>query len=255
MIVNDLIQGVVDKLRGRDDLTSRIPDAIKKSVLDITQSTEFEELKVIGPFSNFIQNQSVYPLRGGDSSGVQGNPFIYDADVRLTFIKNWFIYTDTSGIITPGQSTGYNIKERDQRVVEPMSKILGTPSVCCIVGDKATNGVIMVGNMPNNPFATQMTYQRQHPFPSMSAPLSSLLQQHIYMPHEWQDIIEYAAAEKLCDVIGMTDVGTLYHQKLYGYKDKYGSDNPGLIQERRNLQNNMLQYNERALKPVVRRYT
>jgi hypothetical protein len=255
MIVNDLIQGIIDKLRGRDDLTSKIPLVIKKVVLDLTQSIEFEELKIIGPLSNFVQNQSVYPLRGYDPLGIQGNPFIYKADVRITFIKNWFIYTDSSGVISPGQSTGFNIKERDQRVVEPMSKILGIPSACCIIGDKATNGVIMVGNMPNSPYATQMTYQREHPFPPDTAPMGALLQQHIYMPHEWQDIIEYASAEKLCDVIGNSDIAMKYHQQLYGYKDKYGSTMPGMIQERRTMQDNMTTYNERAVKVVCKRYT
>lgn len=251
MIVNDLIQGIIDKLRGRDDLTPRIPDVIKKVVLDLTQSIEFEELKITGPLVNFVQNQAEYPLYGGPS----GNPFINSADVRLTFIDSWFIYVNQSGSITPGQSTGFEIKQRSLRTVEPMSKILGIPSICCVYGDKATNGVVIVGNMPNYPYATQMRYQRQHPFPPESAAFNTQIQQRIYMPHEWQDIIEYAAAEKLCDNVGLNDIGTLYHQKLYGYKDKRGNEMPGLIQVRRTVQDQMTDFNERQVKVVVRRYT
>lgn len=262
MIINDLIPGVINKLRGRDDVTSLIPDAAKKAILDLTQNYEFEELKITGPLSNFVVGVQEYPLRGYDVLGIQGNPFIYQDNISITFITSWFVYYDTSGIITPGVSMGMEMKGRSIRVVEPMSKIPGIPSIYCIHGDKSTSGVIIVGFMPNNPYACQMRYQRQHPFPlesftsSNSSSASALLgQQRIYMPIDWQDIIEYATAEKLCDVIGINAVGVQYHQKLFGYKDKYGNETPGLIQVRMSTQQRMESYNERRLVPIIRRYT
>lgn len=261
MIINDLFQGVINKLRGRDDITSQIPDAAKKAILDLTQNYEFEELKITGPITNFVKNQQEYSLRGFDSTGIQGNPFIASSDVALTFITSWFVYYDPTGVVTPGTSMGMEMNARSIRVVEPMSKIQGIPSIYCIHGDKATSGVIIVGFMPDNPYACQMRYQRQHPFPELPSNINSsqaftlLSQQRVYMPTDWQDILEYAIAEKLCDNIGMTQVGLLYHQKLFGYKDKYGKEVPGLIQARMSQQERMESYNSRRLVPIVRRYT
>lgn len=235
MIINDLIQGVSKKLRDRDDLNDDIPVYIKKAILDITQNYEFEELRTIGPLTNFIINQAVYPKEGSSC------PFIIEADRKITFIVSWFCYfTD---VITAGQSTGFEIKQRNIRVVEPRSKILGLPTICTIMGSN-----IIVGFMPDKAYATQLTYQKQHPF----NPANTLAGSQIYMPDDWQDIIEYAAAEKACDDVGMTDVGVLYHQKIFGNQKK---QMPGLIMERLSQQDRNVTYNERQLRPVVRRYT
>lgn len=259
MVINDLIPGVIAKLRGRDDQTPRIPIVAKQAILDLTENYEFEELKVIGPLSNFIQGQERYPLRGYDPNGVQGNPFIQDSDASLTFIRSWFIYFDTTGVIVPGQSTGVIMKGRRQRVVEPMSKILGIPSRYCIVGKKSS-GIILVGNMPNYPYACQMTYQRQHPFPgtakivSAGVVQSGLTQQQIFMPDDWQDIVEYATAEKICYEIGMGSVGQQYHQLLFGYVNPKGDDVPGIIMQRMSQAQRMTSENERSVKIVMRAY-
>ena len=121
--------------------------------------------------------------------------------------------------------------------------------------------------MPNNPYATQMRYQREHPFPAEfnttninTATLSNIVfnilsATKIYMPLDWKGIIEYATAEKLCDIVGMTDLGMKYHQKLYGYKDKYGSEVPGIIMARMSQQQRQEISNERRLIPICRRYT
>lgn len=264
MIIQDLYQGVVNKLRGRDDIIPSIPFAAKAAILDLTENYEFEELKITGAITNFVSAPNAiaeYPLNGYDPLGISGNPFIENTDVALTFITSWFVYYDQSGVVTPGVSMGMEMKARSLRVVEPMSKIQGIPSVYCIHGTPRNNGVIIVGNMPNNPYACQMRYQRQHPFPdanlsSQNSNYNNLLaQQVIFMPIDWQDILEYATAEKLCDQLGMTDLGMKYHQKLFGYKDKYGNEIPGLIMARKSQQERMMSYNERRLLPVVRRYT
>lgn len=265
MIINDLVGPVISKLRQRTEYTSLIPYYAAVAILDLTENYEFEELRVTGPLTNFVQNIAEYPAAGYDPLGISGNPFIQATDHRLTFINNWFIYFDTGGVITPGISTGMNISKRGLKVVEPMSKILGLPTVYTIHGDKRNKGLILVGQMPDNPYACQVRYQREHPFNispgnilasrSNSALLAELGASEIWMPYDWTDIIVYYTAEKICDDVGMNEIGMSYHQKLFGYKDKNGSEMPGLITVKQSPEQRDASYNSRALRPVVRRCT
>jgi hypothetical protein len=243
MLIRTLVPGVVRKLRNRDDLAPIIPVYIKKALLDLTQNYEFEELRYKGPISNFVVNQSEYPR----------NFFSQPNHKYVTFIVSWFRYFDS--VITVGQSTGNVLKYRQPRVVEGMSVIPGIPVAYSQVGEQVNQGNLIVGYMPNAAYATYMRYQIQHPFPDIDDNASNagavLGNVPIQVPDDWQDIIEYAAAEKACDDIGMLDVGVLFHQKLYGNPQK---KTVGLIMERLSQQQRQSDYNERQLRPVVRRY-
>jgi hypothetical protein len=264
MIVNDLVTPVIYKLRQRFDLQTSIPYYIAVAMVDLSMNVEIEELKTTGPLSNFIPMQSEYPMTGYDINGIQGNPFVQAPEDVITFIDSWFIYFDTSGVITPGVSTGKELDKRDLRAVEPMSKILGIPTLYTIQG-KGPQGRIIVGQMPDNPYACQMRYQRQHPF---NIPYGQMLQSlgnstitakvaasKVYFPDDWSDIITYFAAEKCADDVGMNEISQMYHQKLFGYKDKRGSDMPGLIMAKQTQEERNTLFNSRAMRPVVRRFT
>lgn len=257
MIIKDLIQPVVGKLRNRTDLQPYLSHFIALAILDLSENIEFEQLKVVGPLTNFVVGQAEYPL--------SNSIFTNDLSHRITQICSWFIYFNPSGQITPGVDTGKNITGRDLSTVEMMSKILGIPSVYNIVGDKRTNGFVRVGQMPDNPYACQMTYQKQHPFSTGEGTVQSarydagaantLAQSPVYIDDDWAEIVTYAAAEKACDDIGLNEVGQSYHQKLFGYKDKRGNEYPGLITVRQTQQQRASQRNSRAMRPYVRRYT
>lgn len=238
MFINDLIPGVIRKLRGRSDVSADIPFYVKEALIDITQNYEFEELRINGPITNFIQNQSEYPKTAS------GCPFIWPTDVKLTFVVTWYCYFNNTISTTPGATLGLEMKGRSPRVVEPMSKIPGQPVMYAIIGP-----TLIVGFMPNTNYATQMRYQRQHPF----NPDAALGATQVFLPDDWQGILEYAAAEKACDNLGMTEIGTLYHQKLYGAPGN-GRTAPqmGLIMERMSQQSRNTAFNEKQLKPVVR---
>jgi len=243
MLVKTLIPGIVRKLRNRDDLANVIPFYVKKAILDLSQNYEFDELRHTGPTINFVENQSEYPR----------NFFAFPSHKYITFVVSWFCYFDST--VTVGSSTGLVMKYRQPRVVENMSVIPGQPVAYTQVGEQTNQGNLIVGYMPNTDYATYMRYQIQHPFPEGDENdprfVASVAQQPIYMPDDWQDIIEYAAAEKACDDIGMLEVGALFHQKLYGNPQKR---TVGLIMERMSQQQRQSDYNERQLRPVVRRY-
>lgn len=265
MIINDLVNPVLGKVRQRTEMMPYFPHYIAQAILDLTENIEFEDLKIIGPLTNFVPNIAEYPMAGYDPLGINGNPFINATDHRLTFIDSWFVYFDPSGVITSGQSTGKVMDKRDLRVVEPMSKVLGIPTVYTTHGTNKSRGKIIVGMMPDNPYACQMRYQREHPFAiekgdvqkaqgdaTLAARLGSSI---IYMPDDWAEILILAAAEKVCDDIGLNEISQAYHQKLFGYKDKRGNEFPGIITVRQTAQERNSIFNSRQLRPVVRRYT
>lgn len=241
MIIADLVPGVIKKLRGRDDVADDIPGYVKSALLDITQNYEFEELRVTGPITNFIQNLAEYPKSGNSC------PFIYPGHLSITFVVSWYCWY-SSTIQAPGSNTNNNLglemKGRTIRVVEPMSKISGQPMMYATIGNR-----IVVGYMPNIAYATQMRYQREHPF----YPNNQLASSDVFIPLDWIEIIEYAAAEKACDNLGMNEIGTLYHQKLYGApQSRRGPAQPGLITERMSQQSRNTAFNEKQLRPIVR---
>ena len=247
MLVKTLVPGVVRKLRGRTDLTDVIPIYIKKAVIEFSQNYEFDELRYTGPLSSFTTGQSQYPI----------NTFTQEGHDKVTFIVSWFCFFGSSGTIgttfppsTNNTNTGNVLKYRQPRVVENMSVIPGIPVVYTQVGEQRSIGNYIVGYSPNQNYATYMRYQIQHPFPEDSDP-KIIAATYLYMPEDWQDIIEYAAAEKACDDIGMLEVGTLFHQKLYGNPSKR---TPGLIVEKLSTQQRQSEYNNRQMRVMVRRY-
>jgi hypothetical protein len=243
MRIKDLVPGIIRKLRNREDLTDLIPGYCKKAILDLTQNYEFDELRFTGPIRNFVVNQNNYPR---DSFTQPGHGY-------ATFVVSWFVYFDSA--VTVGSSTGFPVKYRQPRVVDPMSVIPGLPCVYTQVGEQRNAGNLIVGYMPNSNYATYMRYQRQHPFPDIedigSQAANLLAQQKIYMPDDWQDILEYVAAEKAMDDIGMLDVANNFHMKVYGSPTKRM---PGIIVERMTQQQRQSEYNERQLRPRVRKY-
>ena len=243
MTISDLIPGIKRKLRDRQDLDLFIPQYCRAAILDLTQNYEFDELRHKGPPRNFIQNVSEYPR----------DFFTQPGHGYCTFIVSWFVYFSTTVAI--GNSTGYVLKYRQPRVVEGMSVIHGIPVCYTQVGEQSNSGNLIVGYLPDQAYATYMRYQRQHPFPDISNVAEDqiaflLASQKIYMPDDWQEIVEYAAAEKACDDVGMNEIGILYHQKLYGNPAK---STVGIITERMSQQQRQSDYNERQLRLQVRR--
>ena len=200
MIINDLVPAVRSKLRGRTDKDSSIPYYIAQALIDLSTNYEFEELKQTGPLTNFVVNIAEYPTKGYDPSGINGNPFVLSVDDRITFIRSWFTYFDTNGMV----NVGY----------EQILQSLGDSSLT-----------------------------------------SKIAASKVYMPRDWIEIVILAAAEKACYDIGMNEIGMSYHQQLYGYKDKKGSEYPGIITVKISQQDRQTSFNSRAMRPVVRRYT
>jgi hypothetical protein len=242
MLISDVVPLVVDKIRGRSDLStyggspsSDIPSWIYEAILDLTPSYPFEELILKGPYVNFIVGQAEYPIN-----------FFMPLDKReFTQIRSFFRFFVTTNPPTTGTTNmvGSQLKTRTTPVVEPMSTIPGLPQYWCQNGD-----MLLFGFQPDQAYTVFMRYQRPHPFQ-----LNNLPTNKIYMPIDWKEIIAYAAAIKACDYLGMNDVGFGYYKLLHG--DPKDPASVGLIQARQSQMRRNLSNNERQMQPVLRRYT
>lgn len=240
--IQDLIPQVVDKIRGRSDLSdygghlgSDIPSWICSAIKDLTPSFPFEELVAKGPYVNFIQFQPEYSIIY----------FLPSSDTRFTMIRSFFRYftTDNPPLVGATNTTGNQIKSRATAVVEPMSTIPGLPQYWCQNGSK-----LLFGFQPDQEYTVFMRYQRPHPFD-----LDNLPSQQIFMPDDWQEVIAYAAAIKACDFLGLNEVGFGYYKLLHG--DPSNPQSVGLIDARLSQLRRNLTINERQLQPIISRYT
>lgn len=231
---------VVDKLRGRNDLSdysgtigSDIPSWIYHAINDLTPSFPFEELVVDNaPFFQFQVGLARYPIKY----------FLAENNTDFTMVRSFFRYFTT--ILPPILgNVGGIMKNRATGVVYPMSTISGIPTYWAQNGNN-----ILFGFCPDQPYVGKMIYQRRHPFIISNIPACP-----VYMPDDWKEVLAYAAAIKACDYLGMPEVGAMYYKLLHGDPKKPG--NIGLLAERiSQLQRNMVT-NERQLQPVVMRYT
>lgn len=230
--INDIIPGVVAKLGNRTDIQDKIPEWCRKTVLELTQSYDFEELKTSGPSMSFTTGQNEYSVN-----------FFTMNNENWTRMTSWFV------VIDPSTGIGWEIKARMLMVVEPLSKIQGTPMYWCQHGS-----VLIVGFNPNVAYGTQQRYQRVHPFTTPQA----LAGDTVYMPNDWQEVVEYATAMRGASEERMFDYVSRYHDMLYGdekYRTTRGVQGyPGLIFGLTSKQERNLNQNERQLIPVVPSY-
>lgn len=232
MLIKDLMPGVRRKLGGRDDVDSVSPIWIRDSILELTESYPFNQLEVQGPVVQFQVGVASYFVR-----------YFTNNNERPSIIYSWWVSSTT----TMGQ-TGRSIKYRTQPVLDYMSKIPGQVSKWTKHGTD-----FIVGNQPDQAYATQMKYQREHPFLCDKWDVSGLQNQTVHMPDSWSIIVEFHAAIIGAYELRMQDYATTYHQALYGDPDfkKTGRGNPGLIMQRTSQYDRDSSQNERQIQMVV----
>jgi hypothetical protein len=240
MLINDLVPGVLRKLGNRTDVTPFVPFWIKDAVIELTESYPFEELKVTGPLLQFKTNVFEYPIT-----------YFTNNNEIPTIINSWYVsYSTTLPVpgATNNNNTGRYLKFRTIPVLDVMSKISGVPSKWTRNGKN-----FIVGQAPNAAYATQMRYQREHPFLCSLFDASGLLTQTIQMPASWSIIVEFEAAMIGAYENRMLDYAKMYHDVLYGDPEfqETGRGNPGLIFSRTSNYDRDGSMNERQLQMVV----
>ena len=205
---------VVDALQGRTDVATIAPKYIKRAVQEICESTPFEELKITGPVVQLVIGQSTYPV----------SYFLNDGD-DYTQIPSFCIYVDF-----PQNTVLTTMLYKTVMAIDPMvgTATQGLPSRWTRFGQN-----ILLGPVAQQTYSVFMRYQLRHRFPLDETNLSGT---KIYVPDTWEEIIAYAAAERIAVVKRWNDQATYLHNLLWGDPASKMEDGklsrPGLIAAR-----------------------
>ena len=220
---------VIDALQGRTDVAAIAPKYIKRAIQEICESMPFEELKITGPTVQLTVGQSTYPVS-----------FFLNPGDDYVQIPSFIIFVDF-----PNNTVQTTIQYKTMMAIDPMlgSATQGLPSRWTRYG---TN--IMLGPVANQTYGVFMRYQVRHRFPLDEANLSGTM---VHVPDTWEEIIYYAAAERIAVVKRWNDQATYLHQLLYGDPLSQMKDGtlgrPGLIAARTLQIERDGQHNSRAL--------
>lgn len=194
-VVQDLAPGVLDALQGRTDVSNvTIARAVKRAIQEVTASHVFEELRVTGPQVQLTTGDPIY----------LASFFVNNGD-DFTFIEDLSIFVDY-----PSNQTLDDIKYRTPKYMERMiaPTTTGIPTYFTRFGVN-----LHFGPTPNNPFTVYARYQLRHPF---SEDNNALPGAPIYIPADWEEIIEYEAASRICLTKRWNEQYDQLHKILFG---------------------------------------
>lgn len=194
-------------------------DLTRKTVLELTEDYKFQGLQTPGP---------VVQLTQGNAGPYNPNLFLSTGDQNLEInkINSFFLYYETPTFpltATNGENPGYPMHFRTIDDMEMEINILGIP-----IHWTRFNDQFYFGFAPQQTYYCYARYQKEHPF--STPPISS---DPILMPNSWQDIVEYATAERYANELRLFDIATGYHTAVYGdplFERSGGTEGkPGLL--------------------------
>lgn len=224
MIIADLIPGVRRKLGNRSDVDAFIPIWAAQVIRNLSQNYRYEELRVLGPTIQFTPGVNLYNV----------SAFLQPDDEFGMMDYWWMYYSGNSG-------PGVVFKYRTPPVVSAMANVTNQASSNAIPRYWSRYGnKFIVGSTPAQGYYTYIWYQRKHPFP---ADQTQLLNAQIYMPSEWQAVIEYGAAIEGAPEVQMVDMVPVWQKLLMGDGKTPGLIKPLVSQFNRDASNNERQIN------------
>lgn len=235
--ISDLIPYVVDALQGRTDVSTIAPKYIKRAVQELCESNTFEELKITGPTVALTAGTVSYPV----------TTFMLDSGDDYVQIPSFAVFVDF-----PNNTIVQPIQYKTVMAIEPMiaGATVGVPSRWTRYG---TN--ILIGPNPNQPYSVFMRYQMRHRFPNDESQLGGVT---LYIPDTWEEIVAYAAAERIAVIKRWNDQADYLHKLLYGDPASQQKDGtlgrPGLLGARTLQIERDQRHNSRQLIPLVPRY-
>lgn len=215
--IGDLVTLVINDLQQRTDVATLAPLYIALALKEITESYPFEELRKTGPNVVLTVGTAIYPVA----------TFLNPTD-DYTSPESFVIYVDP-----PANQSTYTLKYRTPIAIEPMiaPSTVGTPAYWSRYGTK-----IFLGPNPNLAFTMFMRYQVKHPMPDNYSDTVALTGQKLFIPDTWEEIVAYAAAERIALIKRWNDQRRELHEILYGDPEFIASEGkrgrPGLIAAR-----------------------
>lgn len=235
-IISDLKQDVLDALQGRTDISdTMIANYVAKTVIEVTESNTFEELRTTGPTFALTAGLAIYPI-----------DVCLNAGDDYTSPESFGVYVDY-----PTNSVVSLVKYRTPKAMETMIAPVtqGVPAWFTRFGPN-----FHFGPTPNQPYSVFMRYQARHQFTMPTASISDPL----YIARSWFDIVAYGAAMRIAIAKRWTDQRKELHDLLYGDPEFISSEGkkgrPGLISARMFQVERDQKFDSRQLMPLVQRY-
>jgi hypothetical protein len=236
--VAELVPGVVEALQQRTDVTDLAPKYIRKAIIEITSKWPFDELRRTGP-------QVLVSVADNSISA-----FMADGGDDYNWAESFCVFVD-SPTNTVIDTLDYKTPKAIEILTSPVTT--GIPKYWTRYGSN-----FRVAPVPNQPYTMFLRYQVKHPFPKDTSSILALRAQPLYIPDDWEEIVEYAAAERIAIVKRWNEQASFIHQILYGDPDYELSEGhrgrPGLVAARTLQVERDQQFNTRQLGIRVSRY-
>jgi hypothetical protein len=193
-------------LAGRTVSQADGADWVRKAILELTEDYPFPQLEANGPIVNFdlTIGAGPYPLSFLELPA--------DAGIEINKINSFFVYYNVYNApltASNGINPGYPMKYKTIGDMEMEINTLGLP-----VHWTRSNDAFWFGFSPNMNYPFYARYQFEHPFPN--AGTVNAYEDPILMPNSWQDIVEYASAERAANELRLYDIASGYHTTVFG---------------------------------------
>ena len=246
--IQNLYTGIVSKFGGRQNFgpanstTALYVPAAVATIKELTETIEFEELKVPSPIVQIQQGLSVYSI----SQFIPTNQLTWD----ITDVFDWGFW------LTPGSQVGpfRILKYRRIPTIDYYQFGTTAPSVPVYFsrfgspwGISGAGSELAIGPIPNATYFSFMRFKARHPF------TTNLYDSPIYLPDSWQEIIEYATCLRLAIGEGSEKYTAMFKNILYGDPKRPGD--LGLLNGRVQQMQRDANHNERQISVTMQTYT
>jgi hypothetical protein len=230
---------------GRNVLNTDSYEATRKAVLELSENYKFQGLENTGP---------TVPLTVNLAGPYAYNTFLQVGDAGLTvnMFDSFFIYYSGVAPVINQANPGFPLKYKSIDTLE----ILMNLNSGVTTNWTRFNDQIYFAMAPNLPYYVYLRYQKQHPFPNAGTGAAGT--DPILLPDSWQDIVEYATAERLASDYNLDARMTKFHNIIYGdpkFQATGGTEgSPGLIFSRTQQYQRDQQTTQRSLRLMMRPY-
>lgn len=229
MVIGDCYAAIQDNLMNRQVPEPKMAMYIRKAITEICENYDCYLLQEFQPPAQFQQWKNSYS--GDFFFPPTTNPYLQPNYINK--IKYFYLFLDQ--FLAPGTdqwtgtNSGYNLT---YRTIQNLGVLLNTSGIPIYWSRQA--GFIWIAPIPDRDYWFQMCLQREHPFPNAGTPLEGT--DVILLADSWQDIIEYAAAQRLAQIYNLSTKATELNQRLLGdskFQTTQGIEGqPGLLFQR-----------------------
>ena len=232
--VQDLYPNIQDLLMGRAVDQPRMAEAVRKAVIELSENFKHPSLQTSGPVVQLqtgIPNYDPLPFFGSASDiaatlGDWGSNLINKINSFFLFSGPYYSPSDPA---FTGTNAGYDLTFKTINNLEVLLNIQSMPT-----NWSRHNNNIWVAPKPDQDYYCYLRYQRAHPFPNRGTPSAGT--DPIVISNTWQEIVEYAAAQKLAQIYNLSTKASELNQRLLGDSKFQLSEGiegqPGLIFQR-----------------------